>query len=788
MSRIGPLSLLWLVLSLSGVSGREPAAKAKPARTDLYGDPLPQGAVARLGTLRFRHPEEVCALAFSPDGKVLASASAHVVILWERTTERELGRYKVKPLRVLALAYNRGGTLLALASPAGDPRDQRDKKAYLVDVVSGKTLRSLPNSEGVVSWGAFAADGSRLVTGSPAVCVWDAGTGKEIRRLGTPEDSLGCLALSPDGALVATASAGVVSLRDARTGKEARQVRGLEGARVFCTAFSPDGSALACGGERGRLNGALGLWDTATGKPQHALRLGPVFATATAFSSDGNLLAVGRHDGTICLWQKARGSFAPVAGPSHAIYALTFTADGISVMTAGMEGRLRHWNPHSGKSLRDVRASPGAEVGVFSADGRTLAAYEEDGIQLWDTATGKLLCRLEERGNGSCFLALSPDGSTLATAPLPRRAFSYPESFSVWDVRTGKRLYTRSVRNSAIALSFSPDGEILAVGGNEGSLSLWDTSTGERIREAGPREPPGLMLTSGLAFSPDGTTLLVAYFGRSPSLWEVPSCREIRWPLGAEEGEVHNYCSAFSPDGVFAAAGGRTGVWVWEAATGRKVAHFEGHTEHVLRLAFSPNGTRLVSGSGDHSALVWEVPTLPRRPAEKLAPAALPKLWTQLASTDATDAHRALLTLFAAPEQSVPFLKERLRPVPATASPERLQRLFADLGSERFAVRQEATRELEKLGEQAGPALRKLLEGKPPLEVSRRAERLLEQLRRERFAPSPERLRQTRAIRVLERAATPEARRLLIELSRGAPGAHQTEAARAALDRLDRRP
>src|SRR5262245_389294 len=92
MSRIGLLSLIWLVLSLSGVSGREPASKAKPARTDLYGDPLPQGAVARLGTLRFRHQEalEVCALAFSPDGKVLASATSQVVICWERATGRQL--------------------------------------------------------------------------------------------------------------------------------------------------------------------------------------------------------------------------------------------------------------------------------------------------------------------------------------------------------------------------------------------------------------------------------------------------------------------------------------------------------------------------------------------------------------------------------------------------------------------------------------------------------------------------------------------------------------------------
>jgi HEAT repeat protein len=135
--------------------------------------------------------------------------------------------------------------------------------------------------------------------------------------------------------------------------------------------------------------------------------------------------------------------------------------------------------------------------------------------------------------------------------------------------------------------------------------------------------------------------------------------------------------------------------------------------------------------------------------------------------------------LVAAPEHTLPLLRDRLRP--ATHSQRALQ-VIAELDSEHFAVRKKASEELEQLGEAAEPALRKLLASRPSLEVRRRAECLLEKL--EGTAPPPDRLRTLRGTAVLEHIGTPEARRLLTELAQGMPEARLTQEARASLQRL----
>jgi HEAT repeat protein len=135
------------------------------------------------------------------------------------------------------------------------------------------------------------------------------------------------------------------------------------------------------------------------------------------------------------------------------------------------------------------------------------------------------------------------------------------------------------------------------------------------------------------------------------------------------------------------------------------------------------------------------------------------------------------------PEKTLSVLKDRIRPVKAVGR-ERLNRLIEDLDSDQFAIREQATAELEKLGELAEPTLRRILQGKPTLEQRRRIEPILAKLD---AIPSGEVMRSLRAVRVLEYAGTPEARRLLRELATGAEGARLTREAAAALTRLSRR-
>jgi hypothetical protein len=201
-------------------------------------------------------------------------------------------------------------------------------------------------------------------------------------------------------------------------------------------------------------------------------------------------------------------------------------------------------------------------------------------------------------------------------------------------------------------------------------------------------------------------------------------------------------------------------------------------------LCFAPDGRTLASGLSDSTVLIWDVP--PRRTGLSPAgagPKDLDRWWADLARPGGANVHQAIWSLAAVPGKSVPLLRDRLRPAPASQR-ERIERPIADLDSDDFDVRQRASREMERRATDAEPALLRALARGPSAEARRRIEALLE---RPRGAPPPEELRQVRAVQVLERAASAEARQVLRDLAQGEPDAPVTAEARAALQRLARR-
>jgi hypothetical protein len=199
-------------------------------------------------------------------------------------------------------------------------------------------------------------------------------------------------------------------------------------------------------------------------------------------------------------------------------------------------------------------------------------------------------------------------------------------------------------------------------------------------------------------------------------------------------------------------------------ATGKERGRFEGHRADVNSVAFAPDGRTLVSGSGDTTALVWDVTGLQSQEGTEAGSTSATRngCWRDLAADDAAKAFKAIWALTATPRETVALLQDRLRPVSPVDFP-RLEGLVKDLDSDRYATRERATRELEKLGELAEPALRSALNRQPSLETRQRLESLLQKLDP---IHDPERLRSLRAIEVLEHIGSVEAQTLLQQLAR----------------------
>jgi hypothetical protein len=266
-------------------------------------------------------------------------------------------------------------------------------------------------------------------------------------------------------------------------------------------------------------------------------------------------------------------------------------------------------------------------------------------------------------------------------------------------------------------------------------------------------------------------------------LWEVATGREVL-TVPTKDSLVDSM--AFSGDGRLLASGCAEAIRVWDVATGEEVLRLRGHRARVHALCFAPDGRTLASGLSDSTVLIWELAPRAWRAGPSPrggGPKDLERWWADLAGPGGPKAHQAIWSLAAVPDQSVPLLRDRLRPAPASQR-KRIERLIADLDSDDFDVRQRASRELERCAADAEPALRRALARGPSAEVRRRVEALLEL---PRGAPPPEGLRPLRAMQVLELAASAEARQVLRDLAQGEPDARVTADAREALDRLARR-
>jgi len=818
-----------------------PRAENQPARTDRYGDPLPPGAVARLGTVRLRPGNAVRLVVCLADRKTFLSVASEVdsmaVCTWKLSTGELLRRFE-KPTRILrAIALSPDGKTLAAAERN---RGGSEFRVLLWDVATGKTAGELkevghvwalafaPDGKGLATAGedqtlrlwnpatgtelrrfrgakekwtrlAFASDGKVLASVNVAgdlIQLWDAATGEALRAFKVVPGWERTLAFSPDGKILAAASHDdkIVRLWDVRSGEAVREIAVKSGTSAL--AFSPDGKILATGNSRqeGKIltPSVIHLWDVSTGRELRQLRGNLYGVMQLTFTLDGKRLISSGGGGVMRVWDVASGvDVLPFAEHESYVNAVAYSPDGRLLATGGLDGSIRVWEPGSGKPARQLPDGHRQRVWqiAFAPDGRTLISHGHDGsVRFWDVAAGRETRKLQVPADGrsSSEFASSPDGCTVAI-------WRHDASALLLDAATGeeRKRFTGGAGEGGL-LCFSPDGRKLAAlslprASQSARVQLWDTATGKEIHKWTVAD------AARITFSPDGRTLVMGGTGnflpagvtrRTFHAWDVATGQDHPFDV-VQPARV--FSVAFSPDGRMLAWGDAAGeVTLWDVAAGQVRRRMRGQHSYIESLSFSPDGKTLASASADTTVLLWDVTG---RPTVALTgpPSAecLRGWWDDLASADAGKAFDAIGLLSTSAPQAVPLLKAKVRPAPAAAEPLHIARLIADLDSEEFATRQKAMAALRQLGERAEPALRDALDGKVTLETRKRIEELLESVRRS--AVSGENLRDQRAVEVLEHIGTADAQKVLKALADGAAEARLTREAKASLERLTQR-
>jgi WD40 repeat protein len=848
MNRLRLCSLLAGMLVVAALLEQPASGQAPPVRLDVFGDPLPEEAISRLGTVRFRHGLGVEFLRFTPDGKLLVSQGGDGVRTWDVTTGKQLQALLKEKL---GDSWDRGlwsspldgcgrqplsddGNLLATVSVDGI-QVWNVKTGRQVGTVGGSDyLRAsispdgkrfaavLGPGSGVEMWERgggrlwsvsareqfvqFAPDGKTLIvvgSGSDkrpresdnSIRSLDPATGRQRQRISLGSDWPGALVFSPDGRRLA-------ALCGEETGKGQVHIRiwetdsGKELLRLDPPAARnppPEGFlALAFTPDGKSLltsdsGDDLVLWDVATGKKSERIGKGMTGASALAIAPDGKTVAVGFVGASIRVIDRTTGADrapAPGIGPSASQAA--FTPDGGSVVTIGAE-QIVLWDAANGRERRRLVIPISYSEGFLADGGVTAFLHKPLGktLRCWDLLTGKERSWLPPAfPAGQEVVGVVPGGKMVAVGPLEL------DSFSLLDAATGRRLQNFAEPDHKVAnVGFTMDGRTLVAFYSDGTARVWDVASGARGRllvspGRGESEVVVRFRIRGVV-SPDGSWVAADHSGEL-TLFDVATGQAI-----------HRLDHLRSGTAVLAvSANGRVLAWsgsedpvihLMEAASGKERRTLTGHRGPVHALAFSADSTKLVSCSSDTTAVVWDLTgrLASRGSSQALSAADLSACWSALAGDDASRAYQAMGKLTASPGDALPYLREHLRPVrPVTAK--RLANLITELDSDHFQVREDAARELQQLGELASSACRTALAARPSPELRRRLQPLVERQSQERLIPSAANLRAVRAVEVLEAIGTAEARRHLEELAAGAPEARLTREARAALDRLMR--